>query len=132
MLPFRHPNSEVVPPSPLAPIAIPKIETVPNVRVPFSPWLPSIHPPIHPFLQFTAPPPPPPPSLLSPPDCGINYTVARDRARPFKFRLFPADAEIELGIGLRAPARRGQSRVQTMKESKRHSHWRSNNSARGD
>lgn len=74
-----------------------KIETVPNVGVPFSPWLPAIHP----FLQFTAPLPsrPPPSPFPLPSGGGINYTVARDRTRPFKFRLFPADAEIELGIG---------------------------------
>ena len=86
-----------------------KIETVPNVGVPFSPWLPAIHP----FLQFTAPLPLPG-FPLSPSGGGINYTVARDRTPwPFKFRLFPADAEIELGIG--AGLRSG---VQTMKERK--------------
>ena len=56
--------------------------------------LPSI-----PFCN-SLPPSPSPPSLpLFPSGGGINYTVARDRTRPFKFRLFPADAEIELGIG---------------------------------
>ena len=85
-----------------------KIETVPNVGVPFSPWLPAIHP----FLQFTALLPLPGFPLF-PSGGGINYTVARDRTRPFKFRLFPADAEIELGIG--AGLRSG---VRTMKERK--------------
>ena len=104
-----HPKSAIS-------LALSTTEAVPNVGVPFSPWLPAIHP----FLQFTAPLPPPFPSLhlpsLFPSGGGINYTVARDRTRPFKFRLFPADAEIELGIGA------ARSGVQTMKERKAHSH----------
>ena len=101
-----HPKSDIS-----LSLSLSTTEAVPNVGVPFSPWLPAIHP----FLQFTAPLPlrgfP-----LFPSGGGINYTVARDRTRPFKFRLFPADAEIELGIGA------ARSGVQTMKERKAHSH----------